>query len=213
MQDAGSRGPGFARAFPKRTGFARRVAGPIVSALALAGIAGALVACGGSDDDKVEKGQRIFRFDTFGDEAKWTDTLRMHEVISSAVDPTTALSVGLKVDSEALPAAVVQGIQNGSVDLKSPATTVTLLKLDAVVGLKGTVESVGATFPITSKIFCIAAESPSILRFKVSPRSRAFSLSRNAMFRAFSIETAAIPATAVRNLRWLSSKLFRELAR
>ena len=149
MQDAGSRGPGFARAFPKRTGFARRVAGPIVSALALAGIAGALVACGGSDDDKVEKGQRIFRFDTFGDEAKWTDTLRMHEVISSAVDPTTALSVGLKVDSEALPAAVVQGIQNGSIDLTSPATTIALLKLDAVVGVKGTVETVNGSDVLT----------------------------------------------------------------
>ena len=44
----------------------------------------------------------------------------MHEVISAAVDPTTALSVGLKVDAEALPAAVVQGIQNGSVDLHEP---------------------------------------------------------------------------------------------
>ena len=110
------------------------------------------VACGGSSDDDsraaeqaalVAQGQQIFRFDTFGDEAQWTDTLRMHEVISAAVDPTTALSVGLKVDAEALPAAVVQGIQNGSVDLHSPATTVALLKLDAVVGLKGTVESVG----------------------------------------------------------------------
>jgi hypothetical protein len=107
--------------------------------------AGALAACGGSGDDNaalVAQGQQIFRFDTFGDEAKWTDTLRMHEVISAAVDPVTALSVGLKVDAEALPAAVVQGIQNGSIDLHSPATTVALLKLDAVVGLKGTVESV-----------------------------------------------------------------------
>src|SRR6185369_14969907 len=84
----------------------------------------------------------IFRSDTFGDEAQWTDKLRMHEVIASAVDPTTALSVGLKVDAEALPPAVVEGIQNGSVDLKSPATTVTLLKLGAVVGLNGTVETV-----------------------------------------------------------------------
>ncbi len=49
--------------------------------------------------------------------------LRMHEVISAAVDPVTALSVGLKVDSEALPQSVVDGIQDGSIDLKSPATT------------------------------------------------------------------------------------------
>ena len=63
--------------------------------------------------------------------------------------PTTALSVGLKVDADALPAAVVQGIQNGSVDLTSPATTVALLKLDAVVGVKGTVESVGGHDTLT----------------------------------------------------------------
>ena len=54
----------------------------------------------------------------------------------------TALSVGLKVDAEALPAAVVAGIQDGSVDLKDPATTVALLKLHAVVGVRGTVETV-----------------------------------------------------------------------
>ena len=109
----------------------------------------ALAACGsgGNNNDSApdpalaKPGQDIFRFDTFGDETKWTDALRMHEVVRSAVDPATALSVGLKVDSEALPAAVVQGIQNGSIDLKSPATTVALLKLNAVVGLKGTVES------------------------------------------------------------------------
>jgi hypothetical protein len=51
----------------------------------------------------VNAGQEIFRFDTFGDEQFWTDTLRMHEVVESAVDPMTALKVGLKVDAEALP--------------------------------------------------------------------------------------------------------------
>ena len=90
----------------------------------------------------VAQGKQIFRFDTFGDEAHWTDTLRMHEVISDAISPAAALAVGLKVDAEALPASVVKGIQDGSVDLTSPATTVALLKLDAVVGLKGTVISV-----------------------------------------------------------------------
>lgn len=89
----------------------------------------------------VAEGQGIFRNSTFGDETFWTDTLRMHEVIRTAVDPTTALSVGLKVDAEALPAAVVAGIQNGSISLTSPATTVALLKLNAVVGVHGTVES------------------------------------------------------------------------
>ena len=115
----------------------------------LGAAAALVVACGGGSDDSaaeqaalIEQGKQIFRFDTFGDEAQWTDALRMHEVISAAVDPVTALSVGLKVDAEALPAAVVDGIKNGSVDLTSPATTIALLKLNAVVGLKGTVETV-----------------------------------------------------------------------
>ncbi len=84
-------------------------------------------------------GQQTFRYETFGDETKWTDVLQMQTVISTAVDPTTALSVGLKVDATALPAAVVQGIQDGSISLTSPATTIALLKLNAVVGIKGTV--------------------------------------------------------------------------
>ncbi len=113
-------------------------------------------ACGGSADDsaatqaaQIEQGRQIFRFDTFGDEAKWTDTLHLNDVIGAAVDPTTALAVGLKVDADALPPAVVDGIRNGSVDLKSPATTVALLKLDAVVGVKGTVESVNGVDRLT----------------------------------------------------------------
>ena len=95
------------------------------------------------------QGQQIFRFDTFGDETLWTDTLRMHEVIAKAVDPTTALSVGLKVDAQALPPAVVEGIKNGSISLKSPATTVALLKLNAVVGIKGTVQTIDGKDTLT----------------------------------------------------------------
>jgi len=94
-------------------------------------------------------GKDIFRLDTFGDETFWTDALHMNEVIQSAVDPTTALSVGLKVDAEALPAEVVTGVQNGSISLTSPATTIALLKLNAVVGVKGTVENVGGTDTLT----------------------------------------------------------------
>jgi hypothetical protein len=91
----------------------------------------------------VEQGREIFRHETFGDEAQWTDALRMHEVIAAAVDPTTALAVGLKVDADALPQALKDAIAAGTVDLKSPATTIALLKLDAVVGLKGRVQTVG----------------------------------------------------------------------
>ncbi len=156
MQDARSRGRSFARNCRDPSRRPSLASEPIAWVAVLAATACTLVACGGSDDNSaaeqaalVAQGKQIFRFDTFGDEAQWTDTLRMHEVISAVVDPTTALAVGLKVDAEALPAAVVQGIQNGSVDLHSPTTTVTLLKLDAVVGLKGTVESVGGRDVLT----------------------------------------------------------------
>ena len=81
-------------------------------------------------------GQRIFRFDTFGDEQFWTDTLQMHKVVETSVDPTTALKVGLKVDIEALPPGLL-----GQVDLTDPATTVALLKLNAVVGIQATVDA------------------------------------------------------------------------
>ena len=95
------------------------------------------------------EGQRVFRFDTFGDEQFWTDTARMHEVVQRSVSPTTALSVGLKVDADAIPAAVAQAIKNGQVDLNSPATTVALLKLNAVVGLQGTVVAVNGKDTLT----------------------------------------------------------------
>ena len=88
------------------------------------------------------EGQNIFRFDTFGDEQLWTDVLRMHEVIPT-VNPVTALAVGLKVDVEALPAAVIAALRAGAVDLTNPAVTVELLRLNAVVGVKGTVNEAG----------------------------------------------------------------------
>ena len=81
-------------------------------------------------------GQQIFRFETFGDEQLWTDTLRMHEVVEKSVDPTTALRVGLKVDADVLPPGILE-----KVDLKSPATTVALLKMNAIVGLQATVDA------------------------------------------------------------------------
>ena len=120
-------------------------------------VAVGVTACGGgkSNEALVAEGKQTFRFDTFGDETKWTDALRMNEVVS-AVDPTTALSVGLKVDSDALPASVVAGIKDGSVSLTDPATTVALLKLDAVLGVKGTVQSVGGKDTLTRVGFTCA---------------------------------------------------------
>jgi Cytochrome c len=89
----------------------------------------------------VAQGKAIFRFETYGDESFWTDTLRLHEVIRTAVSPTTALSVGLKVDVDALPVQVKAGLQAGTIDLNDPATTVALLKLGAVVGVIGHVDA------------------------------------------------------------------------
>lgn len=88
------------------------------------------------------QGRAIFRFDTFGDEQLWTDVLRMHEVLAT-VPPATALAVGLKVDADALPATVKAALAAGQVDLTDPAVTTELLRLNAVVGVKGTVSSTG----------------------------------------------------------------------
>jgi hypothetical protein len=93
----------------------------------------------------IEEGRRIFRFDTFGDEAFWGDTLKLHQAIAGAklggvgpgVSPKTALSVGLKVDMDALPADLVEQIKAGKVNLDDPATTLALLKLNSVVGVTG----------------------------------------------------------------------------
>ena len=125
----------------------------VVVMLALAAL---LVGCDDDDTDLATSrdpvppgnpvtGREIFRFDTFGNERFWTDTLRMHEVIQSSVDPLTALAVGLKVDADALPPGILT-----QVDLTDPATTVALLELGAVVGLKaqvenGTIRRVGVT--------------------------------------------------------------------
>jgi mono/diheme cytochrome c family protein len=84
----------------------------------------------------IAEGQKAFRFDTFGDEQLWTDKLRLHEVVEKTVDPTTALKVGIKVDADVLPPGIL-----GKVDLKSPATTVALLKMNAIVGLQATIDA------------------------------------------------------------------------
>ena len=84
-------------------------------------------------------GKSIFRFDTFGSEQLWTDVLQMQQVVSNNVSPATALSVGLKVDADALPRAIIDALQAGEVNLDDPAVTVQLMKLNAVVGVVGKV--------------------------------------------------------------------------
>jgi mono/diheme cytochrome c family protein len=89
-----------------------------------------------ADDALVAQGKEIFRYDTFGDEQLWTDKLGLNKVVEENVDPTTALKVGLNVDADALPAGILE-----KADLKDPKTTVALLKLNAVVGLRAEVDA------------------------------------------------------------------------
>lgn len=95
------------------------------------------------DPKEVARGREIFRFDTFGNETFWTDTLEMHDRVEAVVSPRVALQVGLKVDAEALPADLKAALAAGDVDLDAPATTVALLGLDAVLGIRGTVDGDG----------------------------------------------------------------------
>src|SRR5919202_326244 len=117
----------------------------------------------------INQGRRIFRFDTFGDQAFWGGALKLHRAIEGranggvgpGVSPKTALAVGLKVDVDKLPRSVIRALsagkaqgfagQAGGIDLNDPKTTLALLKLNAVVGVKGffnkrgTLRSVGIT--------------------------------------------------------------------
>ncbi|QDZ27134.1 hypothetical protein [Noviherbaspirillum sp. UKPF54] len=124
-------------------------AGGLLAALSLSGAANN--GKQGATLSQIDEGRDIFRFDTFGDEAFWGDTLQLHKAIAGeknggvgpGVSPRTALAVGLKVDADALPADLQQQLNSGKVDLDDPATTVALLKLNAVVGVKGIFDSNG----------------------------------------------------------------------
>lgn len=105
----------------------------------------------------LDEGRRTFRYETFGSEAFWGDALQLHRAIvgeknggvGPGVSPKTALAVGLKVDVDALPASLKKLLAAGKVDLDDPATTIALLKLNAVVGVTaftysdGSVRSMG----------------------------------------------------------------------
>jgi hypothetical protein len=113
---------------------------------------------------RVEEGKQIFRFETFDDEQLWTTQLRMHEAIAK-VDPLTALSVGLKVDSEVLPSEIIAAIRAGSPVLKDPAVTVELLRLNAVVGVMGRVNAAGQLTSIgLTCAFCHSTVDDSVVQ-------------------------------------------------
>src|SRR5262245_31154462 len=96
-----------------------------------------------NSDRMLEEGRKIFRFDTFGDEAFWGGTLKLHQAIEGVrfggvgpgVSPATALKVGLKVDSDALSGSIVSALRHGRVNLDDPAVTIALLDANAVVGV------------------------------------------------------------------------------
>ena len=135
-----------------------------LACLTLGTVAAMMSGCGGSSPSSpsgvdrtalVAQGQQTFRFDTFGDESKWTDVLQMEQVVSS-VSPATALSVGLKVDADAIPASLAAAIKAGQVDLNDPANTIALVKLNAVVGVKGTVQNINGHDTLTRVGFTCA---------------------------------------------------------
>lgn len=100
----------------------------------------------------IKQGRQIFRFDTFGDEEFWGDTLKLHQAIQGAkfggvgpgISPKMALAVGLKVDVDALPEPLFKSLKEGGVDLDDPATTLALLKANAVVGVIGFFDTDGS---------------------------------------------------------------------
>ncbi len=112
-----------------------------------------------SSAQQVARGRNTFRFDTFGDQDFWGGALRLHEAIAGAknggvgpgLSPKAALGLGLKVDSRALPGSLVASLKAGRVNLDDPAVTLALLKLNAVVGVRGftdrsgKLESIGIT--------------------------------------------------------------------
>ena len=143
---------------------------PIIAALGGAALFGAVIASAASPSNKgfdaeiarhaqamLDEGKRTFRYDTFGSEVFWGDALQLHKAIAGeknggvgpGVSPKTALSVGLKVDADALPESLKKQLKAGKVNLDDPATTVALLKLNAILGVTafanpdGSVKSMG----------------------------------------------------------------------
>ena len=100
----------------------------------------------------VDEGRATFRHDTFGDENFWGGALGLHRAIAGeanggvgpGVSPAAALALGLKVDLDALPPDLVKALERGEVDLEDPASTLALLRADAVVGVTGFFDGDGA---------------------------------------------------------------------
>jgi cytochrome c5 len=127
----------------------------------------------------IADGRNIFRFDTFGDEAFWGDTLRLHEAIEGdqfggvgpGLSPSNALALGLKVDVDALPAKIISQLKSGKLNLGDPAVTLALLKLNAIVGVKGFFETnnSNSSNTVLSKVGLTCAICHSTVNDSVAP--------------------------------------------
>jgi hypothetical protein len=137
----------------------------------------------------VGQGRRIFRFDTFGDETFWGDMLQLHLAIEGArfggvgpgLSPKDVLSLGLKVDVDALPRPLLNRLARGQVNLDDPAVTLQLLKLDAVVGLTGFFNSSGTT--LNSVVRDLSFDRRQFASCALSRYASAFAESRNRLRR------------------------------
>lgn len=130
---------------------------------------------------KIETGRHVFRFDTFGDQAFWGDTLKLHQAIEGAahggvgpgLSPANALRLGLKVDADALPRNLLEQTLKGRVNLNDPNVTLALLKLNAVVGLTGFFDSTGSLQSVGIQCaFChstVDASRPALCAGVVTP--------------------------------------------
>src|SRR5690242_6143111 len=130
---------------------------------------------------QLAQGRQTFRFDTFGDEAFWGGSLKLHQALEGArfggvgpgVSPRTALAVGLKVDADSLPPDLLEKIEKGRVNLDDQAVTMELLRFNAVNGVtgefnaNGTLKTVGiqcslchSTVDASHPVLCAGAVTP-----------------------------------------------------
>ena len=89
-------------------------------------------------NDLERQGRQIFRDDTFGDKKFWTDTARLHEVVSREIQPLEALSLGLKVDMDRL--NLLKFLLHNPFGTSG---TRELLRQNAVVGVRATFDRNG----------------------------------------------------------------------
>lgn len=136
-----------------------------------------LAACGGDDDNGSDGpqsseapvvhqagdpvlGKQVFRFETFGNEAFWTDALKLQQgIIAAGVTPIQALQLGLSVDIDALDGATQAALAaelktdltpvNAPL-LNSPATTLKLINANAVIGVVAVDSNANGTIDIAA---------------------------------------------------------------